>query len=103
MRVWTTSALVALVTFAIKGVGPALLGHRALPPWFARVVVLLAPALLAALVVTSAAADGPRLRLGADTLGVAVAGLLLLRGVTVLPAVVVAAVATALLRLAGVP
>jgi branched-subunit amino acid transport protein len=43
---WTTIALVALVTFTIKGIGPAVLGDRELPPWFARVVVLLAPALL---------------------------------------------------------
>lgn len=98
MTVWTTIALVALVTFAIKGVGPALLGDRELPAAFTRVVLLLAPALLAALVVTSAAAEGPRVQLGADTAGVAFAGLLLLRGVTVLPAVLSAAVVTALLR-----
>lgn len=101
MTVWLTIALVALVTFAIKGAGPALLGDRPLPPAFTRVVLLLAPALLAALVITNAAADGTRVRIGADTAGVAVAGLLLLRGVGVLPVVVVAAVATALLRLAG--
>jgi len=99
MTVWTTIALVAAVTFAIKGVGPAVLGDRDLPASFTRVVLLLAPALLAALVVTSAAADGPRLQLGADTVGVAAAGVLLLRGVTVLPAVLVAAVVTAVLRL----
>ena len=103
MTTWTTIALVALVTFAIKGVGPALLGDRELPPAFSRVVLLLAPALLAALVVTSAAADGTRLQVGADTAGVAFAGVLLLRGVTVLPAVVAAAAATALLRLLGLP
>jgi len=101
MRIWVTIALVALVTFTIKGLGPALLGERELPEAFSRVVLLLAPALLAALVVTSAMADGPRLAIGADTAGVAVAGLLLLRGVGVLPVVLVAAVATALLRLAG--
>lgn len=103
MTVWLTIALVALVTFAVKGIGPALLGDRDLPAWFSRCVLLLAPALLAALVVTSAAADGPRLSVGADTAGVAVAGLLLLRGVGVLPVVVVAALVTALLRLAGLP
>ena len=103
MRVWTTIALVAAVTFAIKGVGPAALGDRALPPAFTRVVVLLAPALLAALVVTNALADGPRLHVGADTGGVAVAGVLLLRGVTVLPAVLVAAAVTAALRALGAP
>lgn len=103
MSVWPTILLVAVVTFAIKGVGPALLGNRPLPPPFARVVVLLAPALLAALVVTAAAAEGPRLQVGADTAGVVLGGLLLLRGVGVLPVVVVAAAATALLRLAGLP
>jgi branched-subunit amino acid transport protein len=103
MRIWLTILLVALVTFAIKGIGPALLGDRELPAWFARVVVLLAPALLAALVVTSAAANGDRWQIGADTGGVALAGVLLLRGVTVLPAVLAAAAATALLRLAGLP
>jgi len=101
--VWITIALVALVTFAIKGVGPAVLGDRELPEAFSRVVLLLAPALLAALVVTSAVADGSRLAIGADTAGVAVAGLLLLRGVGVLPVVLTAATVTALLRLAGLP
>jgi len=103
VSVWPTIALVALVTFGIKGVGPALLGDRPLPASFTRVVLLLAPALLAALVITNAAADGTRVQIGADTAGVAVAGVLLLRGVGVLPVVVVAAVATALLRLAGLP
>lgn len=103
MSVWPTIALVALVTFAIKGVGPALLGDRQLPASFTRVVLLLAPALLAALVITNAAADGTRVQIGADTAGVTLAGLLLLRGVGVLPVVVVAAVSTALLRLAGLP
>lgn len=103
MTIWTTIALVALVTFTIKGIGPALLGERDLPPAFSRVVLLLAPPLLGALVVTSAVADGPQLRVGADTVGVALAGVLLLRGVTVLPVVLLAAAATALLRLAGLP
>ena len=104
---WTTVVLVALVTFAIKGAGPALFGSRdgsaSLPDPLARVVVLLAPPLLAALVVTNALADGGRLALGGDTLGVAVAGVLVWRGLTVLPAVVVAAVVAALSRLAGLP
>ena len=103
MSVWPTILLVALVTFAIKGVGPALLGDRPLPPAFTRVVLLLAPALLAALVITNAAADGARVQVGADTAGVAIAGVLLLRGAGVLPVVLGAAVAPALLRLAGLP
>lgn len=100
-RVWLVIALVALVTAAVKGAGPLALGGRQLPPPVARVVALLAPALVAALVVTTALADGPRLHLGADSVGVAVAGVLLVRGVTVLPAVVTAAGVTALVRLTG--
>ena len=101
-RVWLVIALCAAVTFAIKGLGPAAMGNRELPPRLARVVALLAAALLSALVVTSALADGRRLHVGADTAGVAVAGLLLLRRVPVLPVVVAAAAVTALLRRAGV-
>lgn len=105
--VWLTIALVSLVTFSIKGIGPFVFGPAdeggGLPAPLARVVLLLAPPLLAALVVTNALADGDRLAVGADTLGVATAGVLVWRGLTVLPAVVLAAVVTALARLAGLP
>jgi hypothetical protein len=104
---WAAVVLVALATFAVKGVGPALFGPRddggGLPAPLARVVVLLAAPLLAALVVTNALADGGELQVGADTLGIAVAGVAVWRGVSVLPVVVLAAVVTALGRLAGLP
>lgn len=106
--VWTTVLLVALATAAIRGIGPALLGpgregSSPLPAPFARVVLLLAPPLLAALVATQALADGPDLALGGDTLGVATAGVLLWRGLGVLPAVLLAALVAAVSRLAGLP
>ena len=47
---WWTVALVGAATVAIKGAGPVLLGGRPLPPRAARVIGLLAPALLGALV-----------------------------------------------------
>lgn len=43
---------VAAGSFLLKAAGPALLGDRELPPWSRAVIALLAPALLAALVVT---------------------------------------------------
>lgn len=95
---WLLIALCALVTFAIKAAGPVALGGRALPPPFTAVIVLMAPALLAALVVTQALADGERLAVGADTAGVAAAGVVLWRGGSVLPAVAAAVVVTAGLR-----
>jgi hypothetical protein len=77
------------------------LGARPLPPPVLRVVALLAAPLVGALVVTTALADGTRLHVGADTAGVLVAGVLLLRRVPVLAAVLVAVVTTALLRASG--
>jgi branched-subunit amino acid transport protein len=98
---WAVVGLCAVVTALIKGVGPFALGGRELPPWFGGVVVLLAPALLAALVVTQALADGDKLTIGADTAGVAVAGVVLWRGGSILLGVAVAAVVAAGLRAAG--
>ena len=100
--VWATVAACAVVTMLIKGIGPFALGGRDLSPRFVGVISLLAPALLAALVVTQALADGDRLAVGADTVGVAAAGVVLLRGAGILPAVIVAAGTTALLRALGV-
>ena len=64
---WLLVLLVAVVTFAAKAVGPVVAGDRALPAPVTRVVVMLASALLSALVVSSALADGERLHVGADT------------------------------------
>ncbi|MEJ7823782.1 MAG: AzlD domain-containing protein [Solirubrobacteraceae bacterium] len=97
-QLWIVVAGCAVVTALIKGLGPAVLGGRPLPPWSAGVIGLLAPALLAALVVTSVLADGQRLAVGAKTAGVALAGIVLVRGGSVLTGVLVAVVATAGLR-----
>jgi branched-subunit amino acid transport protein len=100
-ELWALIAGCAAVTFAIKAAGPLALGGRDLPPRFTRVIVLMAPALLAAFVVTQALADGEQLLVGADTAGVAVAGVAVWRGATVLPAVIVAVLVTAGLRALG--
>ncbi len=97
----TTAVVIAgcaLVTFAIKAVGPVALGGRELPGWFIGVVGLLAPALLAALVATQALADGERLAVGADTAGVAAGGLVAWRTGSIVACVIVAAAVTAGLR-----
>jgi branched-subunit amino acid transport protein len=57
------------------------------------------PALLAALVITAALADGRRIEVGADTTGVAAALLVAWRGGSMLAVVLVAVVVTAGLRL----
>lgn len=100
-QLWALIAGCAAVTFAVKAAGPVALGGRDLPPRLSRVIVLMAPALLAAFVVTQALADGERLHVGADTAGVAAAGLVVWRGASVLPAVVIAVAVTAALRALG--
>lgn len=96
--VWAVIAGCAVVTFAIKAAGPVAFGGRDLPPWFARVIALMAPALLAALVTTNALADGDEVGFGADTAGVAAGGLAMWRGGSILVGVAVAAAVTAALR-----
>jgi branched-subunit amino acid transport protein len=88
----------ALVTFVIKAAGPVALGGRELPTWFTSVVVLLAPALLAALGATQALADGDQLKIGADTAGVAAGGLAVWRTGSIVACVLVAPAVTAALR-----
>jgi branched-subunit amino acid transport protein len=98
VRIWWLIIGLAATTAVIKAAGPLVFGGREAHPAFLRVVAMMAPALLAALVVTSALADGHRLGVGADTAGVLVGGVLLWRGRSVVLAVVVAVVVTALLR-----
>ena len=95
---WAVVGGAAAVTAVIKGIGPFTLGGRELPDWFSSVVVLLAPALLAALVVASTLADGKSLDVGANTAGVAAAGIAFWRGASVIVGVVLAAVVTAGIR-----
>jgi branched-subunit amino acid transport protein len=101
MTTATALALVggsAVLTAAIKSAGPVALGGRDLPAWFSSVVSLLAPALFAALIVTQVLADGRELGVGADTAGVAVAGVAMWRGVPMVAGVLIAAAVTAGLR-----
>lgn len=101
MTLWILIAAMAVVTAVIKATGPILLGGRELPDRAASVIALMAPVLLAALVVTSTFADGRHLQVGASTAGVAVAGVLIWRRHSIVLSVVVAAAVTALIRAVG--
>jgi len=92
-------AACAVVTAAIKAAGPIAFGGRPLPARLGGVVALLAPALLAALVVTQTLADGRSLAVGPEAVGVTAAGLASWRGATVAVCVLIAAALTAGLRL----
>ena len=98
---WVTIIAVALANAAIKAAGPVLVGGRDLPPRVVAVIALLAPALLAALVVTETFGEDRHLVLDERAIGVAVAGLMLALRAPVLIAVALGAVATALTRALG--
>ena len=97
-QVWVLILGCAALTVLIKAIGPVLLGGRELPQWFNRVVMLLAPSLLCALVVTSVFASGRSWSVGAHTVGVAVAAVMLWRRHSLVLCVLIAVVVTAGLR-----
>jgi len=98
---WIVVAVVGLATVAMKGFGPVVLGGRSLPERAAGPLELLAPALLAALVVTQTVGGERELVLDARALGVAAAAVAMWRRLPLLVVVVVAAVVTAAARLVG--
>jgi branched-subunit amino acid transport protein len=100
-ELWGLIAGCAVVTALIKAAGPLVFGGRRLPDRLGGVIALLAPALLAALIVTQALADDQRIAIGADTAGVALAGVVLWRGGSVTAGVAVAVLVTAGLRALG--
>ena len=97
-RVWLAVVVVGVATVALKAAGPVLLGGRTLPTHVRAVVGLLAPALLAALVVTQTFGSGRHVVLDARIAGVAVAAVALRLRAPILVAVVLAAAVTAGLR-----
>lgn len=96
--VWVSIGVVAVVNFAIKASGPVLLAGRELPVRMLDVIALLAPAILAALVVVGTVSESGHLKADEQTAGVAVAGLALLLRVPMLVAIAAGALTAALLR-----
>lgn len=100
--IWGIVAAIGLGTMAIKAAGPVLLGSRPLPGRVRSVVAMLAPALLAALVATATLGEGQALVIDARIIGVGAAVVALVLRAPTLAVVVVAALAAALARLAGI-
>jgi branched chain amino acid efflux pump len=96
---WIVVLAVGTATVAIKSLGPVLLGGRPLPSAVTGVVELLAPAVLAALVVTQALASGQSISLDARLVGMAAAGIAVWRRAPILVVIMAAAAATAVTRL----
>ncbi len=96
--VWVVVGVVGAATVALKGAGPVVLGGRQLPARVMSVVELLAPAVLAALVVTQVVGGDHRWAFDARLAGLAAAAVAIWLRAPLLVTVVAAAATTALWR-----
>jgi branched chain amino acid efflux pump len=96
---WLVIAVVGAVTIAFKASGPVLLDKRELPARVASVVEVLAPAMLAALVVTQTVGGDRELVIDERLAGVVAGGIAVWLRAPLLVVMVVAAVTAALIRL----
>jgi branched-subunit amino acid transport protein len=99
--VWVTVIVVGAATMLFKAAGPVFLGRRPLPPRVRGVVDLLAPVMLTALVVTQTVGGDETVTIDARVPGVLAGAIAVWRGVPLVPAMVIAATVTALVRLAS--
>ena len=101
-EVWVTIGVLSVCTAVIKASGPVALGGGDLPEHVSAVTRLVAPALLASLVVYETfSADGTGITVDARLVGLMAAGATLALRLPMLAAVVVAAAATAGARALG--
>lgn len=98
---WIVVIVLGAVTVLFKAAGPVFLGRRQLPARVDAVVLLIAPVMLTALVVTQTFGGDDGITVDARVPGVAAAALAIWRGVSIVPAMAIAATVTALIRLAG--
>jgi branched-subunit amino acid transport protein len=97
-EVWITIGGLVAVTVAIKAAGPVLVGGRELPRGANAVIALLAPALLAALILTDTFARDQELVVDARAAGLACAAVSVALRAPLLLTVLVAAVGAAVTR-----
>ena len=96
--VWLAVLVVGAATMAFKSAGPVFLGQRSLPPRVKRVVDLLAPVMLIALVVTQTFAAGESVTVDARVPGVVAGAIAVWRRVPLVLAMVIGAAVTASVR-----
>jgi branched chain amino acid efflux pump len=99
--VWIAVASVGAATIALKGAGPLVFARRPLPRTLAAIMPLLAPCLLAALVVGQTLGDGRAIVLDARIAGVAAAAIALLLRAPLLVVLAAAAGTAAAARALG--
>ena len=96
---WVVIAVVGAVTMAFKASGPVLLGRRELPPRVASVVEVLAPAMLAALVVTQTVGGDREIVIDERLAGVVAGGIAVWLRAPLIAVMVVAGATAAVIRL----
>ena len=97
--VWIVVVAVGALSVASKAAGPVLIGGRSLPPLALRLVELLAPVMLAALVTVQAVGGDRAIVLDARLAGLGAAGIALWCRAGLLVTMAVAGAAAALVRL----
>lgn len=98
---WAAILALGAAAYAMKALGPVVVGSHELRPGVTRLLELVAVSLLAALVLVQTFDGGERLVLDARVPALAVAALLVWRRAPFLVVVVAAAATAALLRAAG--
>jgi Branched-chain amino acid transport protein (AzlD) len=101
MRTWLLIAVLAIGTVLMKTIGPVLAGGRQPPAPLTRVIALVAPAVISALIVTGTFTQGQQLIIDARTAGVGVGAVALWFRVPAVLAMLMAAIVCAVLRLAA--
>jgi len=100
MRTWILIIVLAAGTVLLKTIGPVLAGGRQPPAPLTRVIALVAPAVISALIVTGTFTDGRHLVIDARAAGLAVGAIALWLRVPAVLAMIMAAIVCALLRFA---
>jgi branched-subunit amino acid transport protein len=100
VRLWLSVLTVTIANWAMKASGPLALGARRLPPAVGQVTSLMAPVLLAGLIIIELGGASWSDLSWQQALGVSVAGLARVLKAPMLLAVACGIIATALLRLA---
>ncbi len=97
--VWLSVIVIWVATIAFKATGPVLLGRRQLPSWLVAPISYLAPAVLAALVVTQSVGGDRELVADPRLAGLGAGAVAIVFRAPLLFVVFVAAATAALVRL----
>jgi branched-subunit amino acid transport protein len=100
VKTWLLILVLAVGTVLMKTIGPVLAGGRQPPAPLTRVIALVAPALISALIVAGTFTQGQQLVIDARAAGLAVGAVALWFRMPAVVALLLAAIVCALLRLA---